>query len=105
MIPVPLSFFDFLVDIAAENIKSATPIAGCANPKEGLASQSMTESIYLFVLGQLDAMHPRDRWETVAKETKMSLSTIKKIARKEVKNPGVKHIEKLAKYFREQVVA
>lgn len=50
-------------------------------------------------------MHPRDQWERVAKETKMSLSTIKKIARKEVKNPGVKHIEKLAKYFRDTAAA
>lgn len=65
----------------------------------------MSESIYLFVLAKLDALHPRDQWETVAKETKMSLSTLKKIARKEVKNPGVKHIEKLAKYFRDQAVA
>lgn len=65
----------------------------------------MSDSIYQFVLARLDALHPRDRWEIVARDTKMSLSTIRKIARQEVKNPGVKHIEKLAKYFRDPPAA
>ena len=65
----------------------------------------MTESIYEFVLARLDELRPREKWEVVARDTNMSLSTLKKIARREVTNPGVIHIEKLAKYFRDQASA
>jgi hypothetical protein len=65
----------------------------------------MTESIYEFVLAKLDELKPREKWEVVARDTNMSLSTLKKIARREVENPGIIHIEKLAKYFRDQAVA
>jgi hypothetical protein len=57
----------------------------------------MNESIYQFVLGELEKA--KGRWPEVARDTDMSLSTLKKIARREVENPGVLHIEKLAGYF------
>lgn len=63
----------------------------------------MTESIYSFVLTELEKA--KGRWPDVARETDMSLSTLKKIARREVENPGVMHIEKLANYFRGQASA
>lgn len=41
-------------------------------------------------------------WPTVAEGSGVSLRTLEKIARREIKDPGVSHIEKLAGYFREQ---
>lgn len=58
----------------------------------------MTESIYEYVLGQLQ--RAKGEWPLVAVATGMSRRTIEKIARREVKDPGVSHIEKLAGYFR-----
>lgn len=63
----------------------------------------MSDSVYQFVLEQLE--RSRGRWPDVAREANVSLSTLKKIAYKSVENPGVLHIEKLAKYFREQAAA
>lgn len=60
----------------------------------------MTESIYEYVLAELE--QAKGRWPAVAEDTGISRRTIEKIARKEVKNPGVSHIETLAGYFREQ---
>ena len=60
----------------------------------------MTESIYAFVLQRLESA--KGRWPTVAEESGVALSTIKKIVRQEVKDPGVSLIEKLATYFREK---
>ena len=58
----------------------------------------MQESIYQYVLDQLQSS--KGQWSTVSKETGMSKRTIEKIARREVADPGVSHIEKLAGYFR-----
>jgi transcriptional regulator with XRE-family HTH domain len=60
----------------------------------------MTDSIYQYVLDQLE--NAKGSWPAVAEATGMSRRTIEKIARQEVKDPGVSHIEKLAGYFREQ---
>lgn len=60
----------------------------------------MTDSIYQYVLDRLE--DSKGRWPAVAQATGMSRRTIEKIARQEVKDPGVSHIEKLAAYFREQ---
>lgn len=60
----------------------------------------MSASIYQYVLDELEKA--KGRWPDVARDTEMSLSTLKKIARREVENPGVVHIEKLANYFRDQ---
>jgi hypothetical protein len=60
----------------------------------------MTESIYQYVLAELESA--KGAWSVVAKGTGMSKRTIEKIARREIEDPGVSHIEKLAVYFREQ---
>lgn len=57
------------------------------------------ESIYQYVMKELEAA--KGSWPAVAEGADMSLSTIKKIARREVADPGVSLIEKLAKYFRD----
>lgn len=54
--------------------------------------------MYEYVLGQLQ--EAKGEWPVVAEATGMSRRTIEKIARREVKDPGVSHIEKLAGYFR-----
>lgn len=58
------------------------------------------ESIYAFVMGRLE--EAKGGWPTVAEESGVSLRTLEKIARGEIKDPGVSHIEKLAGYFRAQ---
>lgn len=58
----------------------------------------MTESIYEFVLGELELS--KGSWSEVATTTGIPLRSIEKIARKEWKNPGVNHIDTLAAYFR-----
>jgi len=58
----------------------------------------MTDSIYQYVLDQLQ--DAKGEWPAVAEATGMSRRTIEKIARQEVRDPGVSHIEKLAGYFR-----
>lgn len=42
----------------------------------------------------------KGRWREVANGSGVSLRTLEKIARKEIEDPGVSHIEKLAAYFR-----
>lgn len=58
------------------------------------------ESLYEFVIGRLE--DAKGGWPAVADGSGVSLRTIEKIARKEIKDPGVSHIEKLAGYFRQQ---
>ena len=58
----------------------------------------MTDSIYEYVLAQLELA--KGKWSEVADGTGMSKRTIEKIARREIEDPGVSHIEKLATYFR-----
>jgi len=60
----------------------------------------MTESIYEYVLTELQ--ESKGAWTSVAEETGISKRTIEKIARREVQNPGVSYIEKLATYFRQR---
>lgn len=63
----------------------------------------MAESIYAYVLAQLEAH--KGRWPEVAEGSGVSKRTIEKIASKEIKDPGVSHMEKLANYFRNQEAA
>ena len=93
------SFFDFL-PMPLKAIGKLDPVPGCVDPKQGLSSESMTESVYQYVLDELQ--NAKGDWPAVAEATGMSRRTIEKIARREVKDPGVSHIEKLAGYFREQ---
>jgi transcriptional regulator with XRE-family HTH domain len=58
----------------------------------------MPESIYEFVMAKLQAT--KGKWREVADGSGVSARTIEKIARKEIADPGVSHIEKLANYFR-----
>lgn len=60
----------------------------------------MTESIYQFVLDELEVR--KGRWREVATATGISHRTIGKIARREIPNPGIRHIETLAAYFRRE---
>lgn len=75
------------------------PVLGCNDPKKGLASRFM-ESIYTYVLNQLEAS--KGRWPVVAEGSGVSIRTLEKIARREIADPGVSHVEKLAAYFRKQ---
>lgn len=59
----------------------------------------MQKSLYECVLDQLEAS--KGRWTEVAEGSGVSKRTIEKIARKEIKDPGVSHIEALARYFRD----
>jgi len=60
----------------------------------------MSESLHDYVVEQLQAS--KGRWREVAEGSDVSLRTLEKIARREIEDPGVSHIEKLAGYFREQ---
>lgn len=55
------------------------------------------QSMYSYVMGELQAA--KGRWESVAEGSGVSRRTIEKIARREIKDPGVSHIEKLSNYF------
>jgi len=83
--------------------RAKTPLPGCVLPKSGLSSNLMTDSIYEFVLERLQ--DSKGRWPAVAEGSGVSRRTIEKIASGEIQDPGVSHIEKLARYFREQCAA
>jgi hypothetical protein len=59
----------------------------------------MTDSIYDFVIGRLEA--EQASWKVVAAGAGVPYSTVYKIGKRIVKDPGVSHIEKLAKFFRD----
>ena len=59
----------------------------------------MQDSIYAYVMAQLEAS--KGKWPAVAEGSGVSPRTLEKIARREIADPGVSHIEKLASYFRE----
>lgn len=63
----------------------------------------MNESVYEFVMDELEKT--RGAWGDIASATGISISTIKKIGYRDVENPGVLTIEKLATYFREKAAA
>lgn len=60
----------------------------------------MVDSQYKFVIAKLDAY--QGTWPDLSKATGISVSTLRKIHSKVVKNPGVLHIETLFKHFIEQ---
>jgi transcriptional regulator with XRE-family HTH domain len=57
----------------------------------------MENSIHEYVVRELLAA--RGRWPQIAHESGVSRRTLEKIARREIANPGVKHVETLARYF------
>lgn len=60
----------------------------------------MDKPMYEYVLEQLDAT--KGRWPTVAEGSGIPYRTLQKIAMREIRDPGVSHIQKLADYFRDQ---
>ncbi len=58
----------------------------------------MTDSIYQYVMGELSRTDKT--YAQLAKGSKVPKRTLEKIARREIGNPGVKHVERLAAYFR-----
>lgn len=61
---------------------------------------AMKPPIYEYVMEQLEAS--RGRWPEVAEGSGVSKRTLEKIARKEIVDPGVSHIQRLADYFERQ---
>jgi transcriptional regulator with XRE-family HTH domain len=58
------------------------------------------DSLFAYVLGRLGAS--KGKWRVVAKHSGVSYRTVEKIARGEIRDPGISHIEKLANYFRKK---
>lgn len=58
----------------------------------------MVENLHAYVLRHLEAA--KGRWPEVAEGSGVSRRTIEKIARKEIEDPGISHVQKLADYFR-----
>ena len=87
----------------SEAIRQFNPNWDCASPKQGLPLAAMNDSIYQYVL--LELQLAKGQWPRVARDTGISLSTIKKIARRDVEDPGVSYIERLARYFRDGIAA
>jgi transcriptional regulator with XRE-family HTH domain len=56
--------------------------------------------MFAYVLAELKAR--KGSWPEVAAGSGVPRRTIEKIASEQTKNPGVRHVERLAKYFREQ---
>lgn len=64
----------------------------------GLRFAAMETSLYEYVMAQLEAS--KGRWGEVAEGSGVSKRTLEKIARQEIQDPGVSHVEALARYFR-----
>jgi len=64
----------------------------------GLYDLLMETNIYDFVMAKLQ--ESKGRWARVANGSGVSRRTLEKIARKEIQDPGVSHILKLADYFK-----
>lgn len=67
----------------------------------GLRFSSMEKPIYEFVM---ECFGERDRpsYRQIAKGSGVKKRTLEKVARREVKDPGVHSVQKLADYFRKQ---
>ena len=61
----------------------------------------MSLNLHDYVIDQLNAA--KGRWAQVAAESGVSKRTIEKIARREIEDPGISHIQKLSDYFRGSV--
>lgn len=58
----------------------------------------MEQSLHAYVLQQLDATPLT--YQEIAEGSGVPKRTVEKIARKEIEDPGVSHVEKLAGFFR-----
>jgi hypothetical protein len=63
----------------------------------------MEDSIYGYVMTQLEAA--KGHWPAIAESAGVPHRTLEKIARMEIKDPGISHIEKLYRFFKDQEVA
>lgn len=61
--------------------------------------------IYEYVMEQLHAVSGEPAFEEVAAGSGVPKSTVKKIKWKQIKDPGVSHIEALANYFQQRNAA
>lgn len=61
------------------------------------------ESLLEYVIGEIEKR--KGQWPAVAEASGVDYKTMVKIVRREVANPGVLHIEKLAKHFRANPIA
>lgn len=86
-----------------DDISNWSSFLGCVYPKVGIISVSMTQSLHEFVLEQLK--RSKGKWPAVAEGSGVSKRTIEKIADETIADPGVSHIEKLARYFRDEAAA
>lgn len=67
-------------------------------PEIGFSILAMnTPHIYDFVIGKLG--ETKGRWSEVSRGSGVSKRTLEKIARKEIKNPGIRHVQALADFF------
>lgn len=60
----------------------------------------MDQPIYDYVLERLEVT--KGRWAEVAEGSGVSRRTLEKIARREIADPGVSHVQKLHDWFRER---
>jgi len=73
------------------------PTMGLRCREKAIMILSMKTNIYDFVIAKL--AEAKGHWTEVAVGSKISKRTIEKIARKEIKNPGIQNIQALADYF------
>lgn len=57
----------------------------------------MNESIFEYVLAKLEGS--KGRWHEVSEGSGVPKRTLEKIARGEIENPGIRHVERLFAYF------
>jgi transcriptional regulator with XRE-family HTH domain len=60
----------------------------------------LVETLHEYVLKHL--LLAKGHWSEVAEGAGISKRTLEKIARREIADPGVSHIEKLAAYFKQK---
>lgn len=58
------------------------------------------KSMYEWVMARLAAT--KGEWVPIAEEAGVSIRTLRKIASREIKDPGVSHVERLARYYGER---
>lgn len=63
----------------------------------------MESDILAYVLGQLEAT--RGQWPTIAAESGVPYDTITKIAQRQIEDPKVSKLQRLANYFRAREAA
>jgi hypothetical protein len=65
----------------------------------------MHTSLHEYVLARLQEVTTEDGYDALAKGSGVPKSTLKKIKWRQIKDPGVSHIEALARFFREAAQA